>query len=52
MTNILPYIVRNADERTRFSKIIVSSDEELMLLGSPSSNGKAALCPKSLGFIK
>ena len=32
--------VRNADEGARFSKIIVSSDEELKLLTSPRSTAK------------
>ena len=44
MSNNLLYIVRNADKGARFSKIIVSSDEELKLLTRPRSNGRAALC--------
>ena len=43
MSNILLYIVRNADEGAGFRKIIVSSDEEIKLLTSPRSNDKAAL---------
>ena len=45
-------LVRNADEGERFSKIIVSSDEELNLFSGPRSNGKAALCPQSHAFVK
>ena len=49
---VFPTLVRNADEGARFSKIIVSSDEELNLFTGPRSNGKAALCPQSHAFVK